>query len=495
MSRPRQSPGEALLSVPHFLQATRDSGYQGLETALAELIDNSIQAGASLVEIEVVNTGLEADSRVVVIDDGGGMSAQEMRMCLAFGGSTRFNDRAGLGRFGMGLPNASLSQARRVSVHSWQRGPVRSVYLDLDEVVEGTAPVSDDFMPKPGTPSGTVVRWTKWDRAGPKTDLDHLGRCLGRRFRYFLWRGLKISINDRPVSPIDPLLLKTLPGLGRAKRYGQNLRIPVSYGPDRRFSNVYIRFAQLPVHRWHSLSNEVKQTIGISNGAGVSIVRGGREIAYGWHFLQGKRRENYDDWWRCEIQFSAELDEAFGVSNNKQQVRPTPTLQKLLSPTVLSIARTLNRSVRQAFEQVRQTSARTAAERQAAKAVERLGPVPVTHRKCDRIVHRIVKPDPARTLPRFRLVSVPLETDEFYAAARSNRGIVFALNSNHPFYSSLYAALQTQKAPRQREMRKLFDVFLLSLGRADALESERNHRKMALHRRRWSETLAAFLLG
>ena len=67
------------------------------------------------------------------------MDAVKLRMALRFGGSTRFDDRQGLGRYGMGLPNSSLSQAKRVTVHSWasQQGDVLQSYLDIDEIASG----------------------------------------------------------------------------------------------------------------------------------------------------------------------------------------------------------------------------------------------------------------------------------------------------------------------------------------------------------------------
>ena len=105
---------------------------------------------------------------------------------------------------------------------------------------------------------------------------------------------------------------------------------------------VRIRFSELPVHEWHRLSNEEKRRIGISKGSGVSIVRGGREVDYGWFFMGGKHRENYDDWWRCEIQFDPVLDEAFGITHTKQQVRPQTHLIEALTPDLEATARALN---------------------------------------------------------------------------------------------------------------------------------------------------------
>ena len=85
-----------------------------------------------------------------------------------------------------------------------------------------------------------------------------------------------------------------------------------------------------------------KREIGISNAAGVSIVRSNREIDYGWHFMGSKRKENYDDWWRCEIKFDPNLDELFGITHTKQQISPSDYLKEILNPELELIAKTLN---------------------------------------------------------------------------------------------------------------------------------------------------------
>ena len=70
-----------------------------------------------------------------VIDDGAGMSPAVLRLALQFGGSTRFGSRMATGRYGMGLPNGGLSQARRLEVFtSTNVSRVWSSYLDVDEI-------------------------------------------------------------------------------------------------------------------------------------------------------------------------------------------------------------------------------------------------------------------------------------------------------------------------------------------------------------------------
>lgn len=114
----------ALVNPAHFLVATRDSGYKTTALAVAELIDNSLQAGACRVGVEVVAVDDAAfPIEVRVTDDGAGMDAALLADALTFGGSSRFGDRSSLGRYGMGLPNGALSRARRVEVYSW-RGKV-----------------------------------------------------------------------------------------------------------------------------------------------------------------------------------------------------------------------------------------------------------------------------------------------------------------------------------------------------------------------------------
>src|ERR1700728_4399165 len=118
----------SIIALDKFIQATRDSGYKGTASAISELVDNSIQAGASRVAISVAamaSTEEDKTFEVSVLDNGCGMDLFTLRQALRFGGSSRFGDRSGLGRYGMGLPNASLSQARRVTVYTWQSSGAR----------------------------------------------------------------------------------------------------------------------------------------------------------------------------------------------------------------------------------------------------------------------------------------------------------------------------------------------------------------------------------
>ena len=96
-----------VVALDKFIQATRDSGYRGTPSALAELVDNSIQSGATDIAVSVDMEGkfeLGGGMDISVCDNGCGMDPFTLRQALRFGGSTRFSDRKGLGRFGVGCP-------------------------------------------------------------------------------------------------------------------------------------------------------------------------------------------------------------------------------------------------------------------------------------------------------------------------------------------------------------------------------------------------------
>ncbi|MDE0068000.1 MAG: ATP-binding protein [Acidimicrobiaceae bacterium] len=123
-----------LVDEQNFLEAIRDAGYRNAAVAMAELVDNAVEAGATTVEIEVTSDGdLEFPVQISVTDDGRGMSLKQLQLSLVFGGSSRFGSRDSFGRFGMGLPSASLSLARDVEVVSWRGSSIRTVRLSLDD--------------------------------------------------------------------------------------------------------------------------------------------------------------------------------------------------------------------------------------------------------------------------------------------------------------------------------------------------------------------------
>ena len=379
----RVRPARSLIDPLNFLLATRDTGYKSTSLVMAELIDNSIQAGAESISVLVRSGGgQQMPIEITVVDDGEGMDADTLAAALTFGGSSRFNDRSSLGRYGMGLPNGTLSRSRRVEVYTWRGREALCSVLDLDRISEDgedALPAVDRADPPfpVTTASGTAVRLLQCDRVEyrrPSALARKLEEELGRIYRQFLAAGLRLAINGADVPAFDPLFLQPGSRWSGGRQFGDTLSYRLSSPAGK--GEVSVRFSELPVDKWHDLPVADKKARGITNFPCVSVVRAGREIDHGWFFMGDKRRENYDDWWRCEISFDPVLDELFGITNSKQAISPRTELLDMLGHDLEPIARALNNRVRRQFELVKSVVPLGAAERQAGRADAALPPMP-----------------------------------------------------------------------------------------------------------------------
>jgi hypothetical protein len=497
-----------IVSLEHFIQAARDAGYTSVVTALAELIDNAFEAEATTVRINFEISNDDSIS-VSIEDDGRGMTPTVLELALQFGGTTRFNSRVGTGRYGMGLPNSSLSQARRVEVITWT-SPITAwkSYLDVDEIASGEL----KSIPKPRrrrasfakTQSGTIVNWTKCDRIifkNRRIFLTKIRRSLGRLFRKHLWAGKEIIVGDENVVSVDPLFLRTSDS-GLATPFGPEIEYKIDVpGTQNLTSKVTVQFVELPLERWHALSNEQKQSRGISKGAGISIVRAGREIDYGWFFMGKKRKENYDDWWRCEISFEPELDEMFGVTNTKQGIRPQELLKGILSPDMEQIAHSLNGRVRTRYATVRAQLERTTGARIASRRDHLLEP-PEKHIRMDENLitygFQPIYTESQKTLSLIRGLNYRFETkripgQSFFVPILTEREIVVLVNENHPFYQCIYSPF-VRLSNQDSKLFQHLELTLLAAARAECTFSTTDKQSVIrTMREEWSKVLATFL--
>ena len=129
-------------AVPLFFAQTlisslRDVGYDHTTSALCEHVDNSIEAGATKVRIYYRQVGKKGDYQIdaAVYDNGSGMDPNVLKVATSFGGSMNYNNRGGIGRFGMGMKTAALSMSPTMELYSWQEpGAVYSMLLDVEAV-------------------------------------------------------------------------------------------------------------------------------------------------------------------------------------------------------------------------------------------------------------------------------------------------------------------------------------------------------------------------
>jgi len=346
------------------IKSMRSSGYRDTAHAIAELIDNSIQAGQGInacTDVEVIcidrvelvnHRQRRRIHQIGVYDNASGMDRNTLRMALQFGNGTHLDadQQKGIGKFGMGLPNASISQCRRVEVWSWQRGQCLHTYLDLDEIERGQM----REVPEPSEQQipeywrrlirdevgehGTLVVWMGLDRVswkGSRALLENAEFLIGRIYRYFIHnnqariRLVAFEDNsgtpqptdlDRDVRPNDPLYLMhdtNCPEPFDRERafdaFGDVVPVNVTYNDKQhvvklRFSVVGKKARRLggssPIGK-HAAKNQ-----------GVSVVRAQRELEMNHSF--DNRYDPRERWWGVEVAFEPELDDIFGVTNNKQ---------------------------------------------------------------------------------------------------------------------------------------------------------------------------------
>ena len=355
--------GDYEILPPHLaIRSMRDSGYRDTAHAIAELVDNSIQAGRDVNEctevellcVDAVDIVTERRrqfiSKIAVYDNASGMDADTLRMALQFGNGTHLQTETqdGIGKFGMGLPNASISQCRRVEVWSWQNSECVHTYLDVDEVLAGTL----RSVPEPQASEipdewrklvrddigehGTLVVWSTIDRIRWKTSTAFLNNAellVGRMYRYFL-KGGKARIRlssfegsagqttnkiDRDVLPNDPLYVMTgtcaPPPFDETAAFDLFAEYDLEVSTNSDTHKVVLRFS---ISTKEARKRGGSDPIGkhANKNIGVSIVRASREIEMNNTF--DIRYDPVERWWGVEVQFGPELDNIFGVTNNKQ---------------------------------------------------------------------------------------------------------------------------------------------------------------------------------
>lgn len=219
----RNAPPKAAAMV----EALRGLGYT-TETALADLIDNSISAEAKQIEIRF-NWAGEA-SWITIADNGRGMSDAELDKAMRLGEKNPLHQRGAedLGRFGLGLKTASFSQARRLTVLSHKNGETSCLRWDLDvlandahgswHLLEGADKSSEGRLAlSAGCSHGTIVLWEVLDRVVSSSfkeqdflDLmDRVEQHLAMVFHRYLDRSgphVELLINEQKIKPWDPFL-------------------------------------------------------------------------------------------------------------------------------------------------------------------------------------------------------------------------------------------------------------------------------------------------
>jgi hypothetical protein len=349
MARPHHlPPSAACLSA-----SLRDLGYS-LETAIADLIDNSISADATDIQIFFAMTN--NPPAVVLVDNGRGMDEAEVIAAMRHGSTDPKKARApkDLGRFGLGLKTASFSQCRILSVASIQNGVRAGAEWNLTQVEDDDdwfisilEPEEIDDLPfinKVGE-IGTVVVWRDLDRlfedeTGNKRDeivnekLGIVERHLSLVFHRFLSGDVKgrkkvtMRINGHPIAPFDPFCRKN----------AATQMLPeetVWIGDEAVQMQPYI----LPHHSRLTASEYdfYQDRSDFISNQGAYVYRNGRLMAWGdWFRLVPKGEATKLA--RVQIDFPNSLDEAWTIDIKKSRARPPHPVRERLRQIISKIA-------------------------------------------------------------------------------------------------------------------------------------------------------------
>ncbi|KMQ76387.1 ATP-binding protein [Marinobacter subterrani] len=332
---------ESIVSIPdpgRTMEGLRDTGYN-FETAVADLVDNSIAAEATKVDIQVARD-FRGNIRLLISDNGIGMDKKGLVQAMQYG-SPRRPDPASLGKFGLGLKTASTAFCRRLSLISRPSGGAVALMAtwDLDHVIDNrqwllqmTEEVDSEGLEKlddvaPGS-SGTVVLWDKVDRllknyqdptgAPARKALDkrcgELREHLAMIYQRFLdvndkrARDVEIRLNGKPVLAWDPFQK------GLSELVAEDS--PRVEGSGAGFQ---VRAYILP-RREEFPDDEQAKAAKLSSGMqGLYIYREERLIhAADW--LGMYQKEPHGTLLRVEFSFDHKLDDAFHLDIKKSQI-------------------------------------------------------------------------------------------------------------------------------------------------------------------------------
>lgn len=365
-------------SAARLTESLRDIGYD-FPAAVADIVDNSVMAGASRIDVVIEFAG--EDSFVMITDDGEGMTGNGLLEALRYG-SRRTYGRKDLGRYGLGLKTASLSQCRSVTVVTSRRPvenhvvTVRTLDLDLiaewDEwlVVEPSDdPVILQARERVENDPGTVVIWRKLDRVLPEKRPDggwarrrleslavktaeHLGIVFHRYLEGASGRGVVITVNGQkvelwnPFAPSEPTRNELPPQ-----------RFEAAVGSVS--GTVTLQRFVLPARDEFSSHEQFERYSGPlkwNRQQGIYIYRADRLVQWGgWNGIRGI--DEHTKLARAALDFDTDLDSVFNINVAKMRVALPPEIRQMLE-------RPINDLCAHADDRYRKASRRSSAKEQ-----------------------------------------------------------------------------------------------------------------------------------
>lgn len=361
-------------SPARLAESLRDTGYT-FETAVADVLDNSVSAGATKIRIKLA---LEygGSAMLMIADNGSGMDAGELKKALRYGSPPRPSAKS-LGKFGMGLKTASTSVSRKLTVISTRGGEMNARQWDIDHIkakdkwiLEEPALSEYDehveFLKETiDKGSGTLVIWENIDRLTrgfvqqtSKKQVEQtvadLKLHLSGVFFNFLKTGndypdLTIEINGDVLEPWDPFCRWL--NQGGEKRLDVHLNKPVKISQTQQdgatteigefILNVYI----LPERNALS-SDELDRSRYSLDNQGFHVFREGRMITSGGWPNRMLVKDPHLNLMRVELSFDHKLDEFFQIDIKKSKIDLSAEIREEIKKMIRPARNEANRRYR-----------------------------------------------------------------------------------------------------------------------------------------------------
>ena len=334
------------------MESTRSVGYS-FNSAIADIIDNSLAA------VPCKNIWIESPPdklQVSILDDGHGMSGDELREAMRYGVDPNEERKPeDLGRFGLGLKMASLSQCRQLTVISKKDGEVSACRWDLDFVIENDEWILQildeaDYCDSPQIArfhrlsSGTLVVWDRLDKISAKsTDAQQVlydqlydaSQFIGLTFHRFMDQDavnqVKIHMNGNRIEPADPFLL-------------HHATDPATFRlPEQRqiVDGHVIRLAGYVLPPTTRLTAEQKKYLGptndLQNTQGFYVYRNKRLIIPGTWFRLSRKKELRKNA-RVQVDIESSSDSLWDIDVRKSSATPPPVFREILGRVMENVS-------------------------------------------------------------------------------------------------------------------------------------------------------------
>ena len=350
---------ESCVPGAQLLESMRAVGYS-LETAIADIVDNSIAAGATSIAI---NFSMDvATPYLTILDNGSGMSPEEARNAMRLAGVAASASRApaDLGRFGLGLKTASLSQCRRLTVVTKQGGVTTGLAWDLDHVTarDDWSLLVLDQAEINGTPksseleameTGTLVVWTKLDRIHDQTEevsaefdsqMVEARAHLALIFHQYLGgdAGLPrvtMTINSEAVEGLDPFLRAAS---GTERSPVETISVQGRSIEVQSFTLPYLNEMSQKQRRLAAVPGQLRDS------QGFYIYRGGRLLIWGtWFRLHPKTEGGKLS--RVKVDIPNSLDHLWSLDIKKSRAVPPVEVRDRLKRLAAALVEPSERKV------------------------------------------------------------------------------------------------------------------------------------------------------